>query len=104
MLDRARFVALLEWLGVGLAVGVVTGTMSALFLWLLDLATAYRSQHELIVFALPAAGLAIGTVYERFGRSIKAGNNLVIDTIHDHGPELPLRMAPMVLAGTVLTH
>jgi H+/Cl- antiporter ClcA len=104
MFDRARFVALLEWLGVGLGVGVVTGSMSALFLWLLDVATAYRSQHESLVFALPAAGLVIGSVYERFGSSIKAGNNLVIDTIHDHGPEIPLRMAPMVLAGTVLTH
>jgi H+/Cl- antiporter ClcA len=38
------------------------------------------------------------------GQSIKAGNNLVIDTLHDEGPELPLRMAPMVLVGTVLTH
>jgi len=104
MFDRSRFVALLEWLGVGLGVGVVTGAASALFLWLLDVATAFRSRHELLVFALPAAGLAIGQCYERFGRSIKGGNNLVIDTIHDHGPEIPLRMAPMVLAGTVLTH
>ncbi|HEX2674817.1 MAG TPA: chloride channel protein, partial [Polyangiaceae bacterium] len=31
-------------------------------------------------------------------------NNLIIDTIHDDGPRLPLRMAPMVLVGTVLTH
>jgi H+/Cl- antiporter ClcA len=29
---------------------------------------------------------------------------LVIDTIHDEGPESPLRMAPMVLLGTVATH
>ena len=28
----------------------------------------------------------------------------MIDTIHDGGPEIPLRMAPMVLVGTVLTH
>jgi H+/Cl- antiporter ClcA len=104
MLDRARFKALLEWLVVGLGVGIVTGAASALFLWLLDVATAYRSRHEPIVFALPVAGLAIGFLYERFGHSIKAGNNLVIDTLHDHGPEIPLRMAPMVLAGTVLTH
>ena len=104
MADRARFLALLEWIGVGLGVGVVTGSASALFLWLLDRATAFRTQHETIVFALPAAGLVIGHLYERFGSAVKAGNNLVIDTIHDHGPEIPLRMAPMVLAGTVLTH
>jgi H+/Cl- antiporter ClcA len=46
----------------------------------------------------------IGLVYERFGRSIAGGNNLIIDTIHDDGSRLPLRMAPMVLIGTVLTH
>jgi H+/Cl- antiporter ClcA len=56
------------------------------------------------VYALPLAGLVIGAIYERFGQSIKAGNNLIIDTIHDDGPEVPLRMAPMVLLGTVLTH
>jgi hypothetical protein len=49
----------------------------------------------------PRAGRPL---YERFGKAIKGGNNLVIDTIHDDGPEIPLRMAPMVLVGTVLTH
>jgi H+/Cl- antiporter ClcA len=80
------------------------GAASALFLWLLERATELRTGHEVIVYTLPLAGLVIGWVYERFGQSIKAGNNLVIDTIHDEGPELPLRMAPMVLVGTVLTH
>ena len=78
--------------------------ISALFLWLLDRATDYRTGHAAIVFALPLAGLALGWVYQRFGQGIAAGNNLVIDAIHDDGPELPLRMAPMVLVGTVLTH
>jgi H+/Cl- antiporter ClcA len=85
-------------------VGVLCGVASALFLWLLDRATEFRLAHEGIVYALPVAGLSIGWVYERFGQAIKAGNNLVIDTIHDDGPEIPLRMAPMVLLGTVLTH
>jgi H+/Cl- antiporter ClcA len=88
----------------GALVGVVCGGASALFLWLLELATGYRESHELIIYTLPFAGLVIGWLYERFGQSIKAGNNLIIDTLHDSGPELPLRMAPMVLLGTVLTH
>jgi H+/Cl- antiporter ClcA len=94
----ARFIVL------GVLVGVLSGAASALFLWLLERATAFRSEHELVVYALPVAGLVIGVLYERFGASIRAGNNLVIDTIHDEGPEIPLRMAPMVLVGTVLTH
>ena len=101
---RDRSAALGQWLVLGSLVGVVCGAASALFLWLLERATAFRNAHELIVYALPVAGLVIGAIYERFGRCIKAGNNLVIDTIHDEGPELPLRMAPMVLVGTVLTH
>jgi len=101
---RAPFVTLARWLVLGAAVGAIAGAASALFLWLLDLATHYRDTHEWLVFLLPVAGLAIGTIYERHGKSIKGGNNLVIDTLYDQGPELPLRMAPMVLLGTVLTH
>jgi H+/Cl- antiporter ClcA len=95
---------LLQWIVLGAIVGVVCGAASALFLFLLDQATSFRTHHSWLVFTLPVAGLAIGWVYERYGESIKAGNNLVIDTIHDEGPEIPLRMAPMVLFGTVLTH
>lgn len=104
MTRSTRFGSLAQWIVLGAGVGVVCGAASALFLWLLELATAFRNGHEQIVYTLPIAGLLIGFVYERFGQSIKAGNNLVIDTIHDEGPELPVRMAPMVLVGTVLTH
>ncbi|MDB4973059.1 MAG: Chloride channel protein [Myxococcaceae bacterium] len=97
-------VALAEWISLGALVGVVSGSASALFLALLERATQLREQNELLVYLLPLAGLALGTVYQRLGEPIRGGNNLVIDTIHDAGPELPLRMAPMVLLGTVLTH
>src|SRR3954462_14433751 len=99
-----RIILLGRWLVLGAAVGVLCGAASGLFLWLLERATSLRMAHEWLVFALPFAGLVIGGLYERFGQAIKAGNNLIIDTIHDDGPEVPLRMAPMVLAGTVLTH
>jgi H+/Cl- antiporter ClcA len=104
MTRRDRLAALGQWLVLGSLVGALCGAASALFLWLLDLATELREGHEVIVYSLPVAGLVIGWIYERFGQSIRAGSNLVIDTIHDEGPELPLRMAPMVLIGTVLTH
>jgi H+/Cl- antiporter ClcA len=99
-----RLRTLAQWSVLGTLVGIACGAASALFLWLLDEATTFRTAHDGVVYTLPLAGLAIGWVYERFGRPIKGGNNLVIDTLHDAGPELPLRMAPMVLFGTVLTH
>jgi H+/Cl- antiporter ClcA len=104
MTGRQQAISLGQWAVLGSLVGVLCGAASALFLWLLELVTDYRTGHEAIVYALPVAGLAVGWIYARFGEPIRAGNNLVIDTIHDEGPELPVRMAPMVLAGTVLTH
>jgi H+/Cl- antiporter ClcA len=100
--DTARTLG--QWLVLGTLVGVLCGTASAAFLWLLDRATEFRSGHEWLVFALPVAGLVLGWIVDRFGQATKGGNNLVIDTIHDDGPEIPLRMAPLVLFGTVLTH
>jgi H+/Cl- antiporter ClcA len=101
---RARIVLLGQWIGLGTIVGALCGAASAIFLWSLEEVTGYREAHETLVFALPVAGLVIGVLYARFGDSIKAGNNLVIDTIHDDGPEIPLRMLPMVLLGTLATH
>ncbi len=101
---RARLGALVQWVVLGALVGVLCGAASALFLFLLEEVTHYRGGHEQIVYVLPIAGLVIGSLYARFGESILAGNNLVIDTIHDDGPEIPFRMLPMVLVGTVLTH
>jgi H+/Cl- antiporter ClcA len=93
-----------QWTALGALVGTACGIASAALLTLLDLATTFRGSHEWLVYALPLAGLGIGAIYERWGGSIKGGNNLIIDTIHDNAPQIPLRMAPMVLVGTVLTH
>src|SRR6185295_309346 len=35
---------------------------------------------------------------------VEAGNNLLIDEIHDPKKVIPLRMAPLVLGGTVISH
>lgn len=96
--------SLLQWLGLGAAVGIACGIASATFLYFLERATAFREQHEYLVYALPVAGLVIGAVYERWGKPIEGGNNLVLDAMHEDSPQLPLRMGPMVLIGTVLTH
>lgn len=95
------------WTVLGALVGAACGVASAAFLALLGLATHFRETHTGIVYALPLAGLCIGAIYERWGAPIQGGNNLIIDTIHtasEGAPPIPLRMAPMVLVGTVLTH
>lgn len=101
---RQRFGVLSQWLVLGALVGIACGVASAIFLLLLEVVTHVRVHDERYVYALPLAGLVIGLVYERLGARIKAGNDLIIDTIHDDGPEVPVRMAPMVLLGTVTAH
>ncbi|MBZ4375559.1 chloride channel protein [Corallococcus sp. AS-1-6] len=96
--------ALGQWLLLGAIVGGVCGVASAVFLALLEEATEFRLAHGSLVYALPVAGLVLGAVYGRWGASIRGGNNLVLDTVHEGDAVIPLRMAPMVLLGTVLTH
>ncbi|MFL5347812.1 MAG: chloride channel protein [Hyalangium sp.] len=96
--------SLAQWLLLGALVGVLCGVASAVFLFLLDQATRFREQHLVVVYTLPVAGLVIGALYARWGQPIRGGNNLVIDTVHEGDQQIPLRMAPMVLLGTVLTH
>ncbi len=93
-----------KWSVLSALVAVLAGSASALFLFALDAATAWRIAHPAIVWGLPLAGFAVGWVYWRFGRTAEAGNNLLIDEIHDPTNVVPLRMAPLVLAGTVLSH
>jgi H+/Cl- antiporter ClcA len=87
-----------------LAIGLSCGLGAALFLTLLELATSYRDGQRWIVFALPAAGVLLGLVYERYGERAGLGTNLVIDTLLHGGPYLPRRLAPMVVLGTLTTH
>lgn len=101
---RERAQALLQWTWLGAVVGAACGMASAAFLLLLERATRFRESHEAIVYTLPVAGVAIGLVYQRWGKAIRGGNNLIIDTIHDNAAPIPLRMGPMVFAGTILTH
>jgi H+/Cl- antiporter ClcA len=86
------------------AAAVLAGSASALFLFALDWATATRLAHRWLVWLLPLAGFVIGWLYLRVGREVEAGNNLLIDEIHDPKKVIPLRMAPLVLIGTVTSH
>jgi H+/Cl- antiporter ClcA len=57
-----------------------------------------------LLFLLPLGGAAISLLYRWLGQSVEAGNNLLIDQIHEPGGGVPLRMAPLILLGTVVTH
>src|SRR4051794_31903004 len=95
---------LLYWTALIVPVSIVTGSLVALFLWLLDWATATRWQHLWLIFLLPFAGLLITFLYKTYGKNAEAGNNLIMDEIHKPGGGIPFRMAPLVLFSTIVTH
>ncbi|PJJ83271.1 voltage-gated chloride channel family protein [Mucilaginibacter auburnensis] len=83
---------------------IAIGSMVALFLWLLHWAISFRFTHPYLLYALPVAGVAIWYVYKAWGANAERGNNLIMDEIHTPGGGVPKRMAPLVLAATVITH
>lgn len=93
-----------KWLFLASAVAVLAGSASAFFLFALEWATETRVSHRWLLWLLPIAGFAVGWLYLRFGQHVEAGNNLLIDEIHDPKKVVPLRMAPLVLGGTVVSH
>lgn len=98
------FLQLLRWIGLILPMSVVVGSIVAFFLWSLDLVTFTRGVHPQLVYLLPFAGVLIYFLYARFGKNSGAGNNLIIDEIHEPAGRIPLRMAPLVFVSTILTH
>jgi H+/Cl- antiporter ClcA len=101
---QKRLISFAQWIGLGVLAGVLCGSASALFLTWLYRVTSYRMLNPTIIWALPLAGLLMGWVYQLVGKEILPGNNLVLDRLHSGGAQLPWRMAPLALLGTVWTH
>ncbi|TAK87335.1 MAG: voltage-gated chloride channel protein, partial [Aquabacterium sp.] len=93
-----------KWLLLAILVAILAGSASALFLASLDWATATRESHRWLIWLLPLAGFIVGWIYLKFGQSVEGGNNLLLEEIHDPQNAIPLRMAPLILASTIISH
>ena len=94
----------IRWTLFSLICGIFSALAASFFLVVLNWATNTRELNPSIIWALPLVGFFIGWIYHQFGKNIAAGNNLIIDEIHNPQKIIPLRMAPFILVGTVLTH
>jgi H+/Cl- antiporter ClcA len=95
---------LIKWLPIAIVVGILAGIASAILLASLEWATNWREAHRWIIAFLPFAGFLSGFIYHHFGRNVEAGNNLLLEEIHNPKDIIPFRMAPFVLLGTDITH
>lgn len=93
-----------KWTFLVLPVAITVGSIVALFLTLLNYAIGFRFDHPWLLYLLPIAGIFIYALYNYFGKNAEGGNNLIMDEIHKPGGGVPVRMAPLVLVTTVITH
>lgn len=87
-----------------LGVGVFAGISTTIFLFLLAAVSQYRDSHGYIIWCLPAAGFVIGALYHYLGRDVVRGTNIVLNEVNSPRRQIPFRLAPLVLLGTLLTH
>lgn len=95
---------LLVWLVILTALVGTVGSAVALFLWLLDLVTRWQWQTPALLYLLPLLGLLSHALYQQFGGRASEGNVLLFREMLTPREGLPLRMAPLVFLGTLLTH
>ncbi|MEK5034519.1 voltage-gated chloride channel family protein [Paenibacillus sp. FSL R7-0302] len=93
-----------KWVILGGLVGLLAGSASALFLASLNAVTQVRLEHAWLLFLLPVGGALVSGMYMRYGKSSLKGNNLILEQIRQGNEAIPLRMAPLVLGGTLITH
>lgn len=101
---KNKGLTLVHWLIVVLAVGLFSGSASALFLISLEKITQIRLANFWIIGFLPLGGLAIGLLYHYYGKSVVKGNNLILEEYDTPQQTIPFKMAPLVLITTLITH
>jgi H+/Cl- antiporter ClcA len=102
LVDKALYLG--KWLFLASLVAILAGSASAFFLYALSWVTNWRTTHPWIIWALPLAGFTVGWIYLRFGASVEAGIKLLIDEVTAPREAIALRMAPLVLGATIVSH
>lgn len=105
-LENAKKIMLvtLKWILICALTGIFSGSASAFFLVALEWVTQYREHNNWIIWLLPIGGLIIGFCYHYWGKDVVKGNNLLLEEYENPQKIIPLKMAPLVLIGTLITH
>lgn len=99
-----NLIYLVRWIFISAIISILIGSASAFFLYALNWATDYRESHLYIIALLPLGGLLIGLSYHYLGNNVVKGNNLLLEEFQNPKQTIPLKMAPLVLFGTIVTH
>ena len=96
-------VSLLKCIVIGIAMGIVCGTVGVGLYYGVMWATGVRMENAWLIYLLPIAGLSITGFYQLLQMPKDRGTNLVISSIQTD-EKVPVRMSVLIFAGTVITH
>lgn len=97
-----RLGILLRWMGFAIYTGVILGVIGAIFSNCLRKSIAMRIESPHLIFLLPVGGIIIVALYKLLNYSKDGGTDLVLESVQS-GKEIPLKMTPLIFAGTILT-
>lgn len=84
--------------------GVLSGSLSALFLKGLDWVNLARIAHPGLLLGLPAAGVLVVWMYRRFGGIAANANRIILGSFNGHSnpqESVPVRTIPLIFAGSL---
>lgn len=97
-----RLGILLRWMGFAIYTGVILGVIGAIFSNCLRKSIAMRIDSPHLIFLLPIGGVVIVALYKLLNYSKDGGTDLVLESVQS-GKEIPLKVTPLIFAGTILT-
>ena len=96
---------ILIWSGLAVIIGLVVGSLDALFGRVLIGVTNFRLEHfNYLIPFLPVIGVLIVFFYDRFGKTAGRGMGLVFSVGHQSDEVIPKRLIPLAMVATWLTH
>ena len=99
---KKYILAFFTWLGLGIVMGLVGGTVGAGFSRLLSYVGSVREESQFLIFCLPAAGIVIALIYKLL-KLDGTGTNGVFETVRGE-KNVPIPLAPAVFVTTAITH
>ena len=101
--NSRRLGTVIKWIVFSIVSGIVVGLVGIAFYFAMDWVTVTRLAHPRIIYLLPLGGMTIVGLYKLLHDEKDTGTNLVLSAI-SAGESVPLRMAPLIFASTLITH
>lgn len=92
-----------KWILLAAVTGLMIGAVGSAFCKGLSFVNGLRAENPWLVYLLPVGGLVIVALYRGAKDEKDGGTNQVITAVQGNGA-LPLRMAPLIFASTLITH